>query len=314
MKRRSLKEHLLLYLKGMSMGAADVVPGVSGGTIAFISGIYEELLDSIRSVNGEALQLLSRFDIKGFWKHINGNFLLVLLAGIFTSILTLSNLVVYLLATYPIMVWGFFFGLIVASVLVVAKKITHWRPATVLFGLIGAAMAYYITVAVPMQTPEAHWFVFIAGAIAICAMILPGISGSFLLLLMAKYEFIMNALKEFKLDIILVFGVGCVTGLLTFSHVLNWMLKKYHNVTVALLTGFMLGSLNKVWPWKNTLETYTDRHGEVKPLLQENVLPGQFSQMTGESSYLLYTVLLAIFGFLLVYLLDRMAEQPAGKV
>ncbi|MCP2042537.1 DUF368 domain-containing protein [Pontibacter sp. HSC-36F09] len=314
MKRRSLKEHLLLYLKGISMGAADVVPGVSGGTIAFISGIYEELLDAIRSVNGDALRLLSRFDIKGFWQHINGSFLVVLLAGIFTSILTLSNLVVYLLATYPIMVWGFFFGLIVASVVVVAKKITHWRPATILFGLIGAVMAYYITVAVPMQTPEAHWFVFIAGAIAICAMILPGISGSFLLLLMAKYEFIMNALKEFKIDIILVFGVGCVTGLLAFSHVLNWMLKKYHNVTVALLTGFMLGSLNKVWPWKKTLETYTDRHGEVKPLLQENILPAQYAQLTGESSYLFYTVLLAIFGFLVVYLLDRIAERPAGKV
>ncbi|PVY43974.1 putative membrane protein [Pontibacter virosus] len=296
------------------MGAADVVPGVSGGTIAFISGIYEELLDSIRSVDGEALRLISKFDIKGFWQHINGNFLLVLLAGIFTSIVTLSNLVVFLLATYPIMVWGFFFGLIVASVVVVSKKITRWRPATVLFGLIGVALAYYITVAVPMQTPEAHWFVFIAGAIAICAMILPGISGSFLLLLMAKYEFIMNALKEFKIDIILVFGVGCVTGLLAFSHVLNWMLTKYHNITVALLTGFMLGSLNKVWPWKKTLETYTDRHGEVKPLLQENILPGHYAQLTGESSYLLYTVLLAAFGFLLVYLLDRMADQPAGKV
>ncbi|WP_033316641.1 DUF368 domain-containing protein [Pontibacter roseus] len=314
MKRRSLKEHLLLYLKGMSMGAADVVPGVSGGTIAFISGIYEELLESIRSVNGEALRLISRFDIKGFWKHINGSFLVVLLAGVLTSILSLSNLVVYLLATYPILVWGFFFGLIVASVVVVAKKITHWRPGTVLFGLIGAVIAYYITVAVPMQTPEAHWFIFIAGAIAICAMILPGISGSFLLLLMAKYEFIMNALKEFKLDIILVFGIGCVTGLLTFSHVLNWMLKKYHNVTVAMLTGFMLGSLNKVWPWKKTLETYTDRHGEVKPLLQENILPGQFTELTGESSYLMYAIVLAVFGFLLVYLLDRIAETPAGKV
>jgi putative membrane protein len=314
MRRRSLKEYLLLFSKGVGMGAADVVPGVSGGTIAFISGIYEELLDSIRSVNGEALGLLSRLDIKGFWKHINGSFLVVLLAGIFFSILSLSNLVLFLLEYYPIMLWGFFFGLIVASALVVGKKIMRWRPAVVLAGLIGVAIAYYITVAVPMQTPEAYWFIFMAGAIAICAMILPGISGSFLLLLMAKYEFIMNALKEVRVDIILIFGLGCVTGLLSFSHVLNWMLKKYHNLTIALLTGFMVGSLNKVWPWKHTLETYTDRHGVVKPLIQENVSPGQYLQLTGQEPYLLYAILLAVFGFTVVYLIDRLAETPASKV
>jgi putative membrane protein len=314
MRRRSLKEYLLLFSKGVAMGAADVVPGVSGGTIAFISGIYEELLDSIRSVNGEALRLLSRLDIKGFWQHINGNFLVVLLAGIFFSILSLSKLVLYLLEYYPIMLWGFFFGLIVASALVVGKKITQWRPAVVLAGLIGVAIAYYITVAVPMQTPEAYWFIFMAGAIAICAMILPGISGSFLLLLMAKYEFIMNALQEIRVDIILIFGLGCMTGILSFSHVLNWMLKKYHNLAVSLLTGFMVGSLNKVWPWKHTLETYTDRHGVVKPLIQENVTPWHYLELSGQEPYLLYAALLAIFGFLLVYVLDRVAETPAGKL
>ncbi|ARS37963.1 DUF368 domain-containing protein [Pontibacter actiniarum] len=299
------------------MGAADVVPGVSGGTIAFITGIYEELLGSIRSVNGEALKLLLRFDLKGFWKHINGNFLVVLISGILFSIASLSRLILYLLENHPEMLWSFFFGLIVASAVVVSKKITRWTPGVLLAGLAGAAIAYYITVATPTQSPEAYWFIFLSGAIAICAMILPGISGSFLLVLLAKYEFILNAVKELRVDIVAVFGVGCVTGILAFSHVLNYMLKRHHNVTVALLTGFMVGSLNKVWPWKQTLETYTDRHGEVKPLVQENVLPGSYEALTGQEPYLMYGILLAVFGFMLVYFVDRITDDtttPQVKV
>jgi putative membrane protein len=313
MRRRSLKEYLLLFSKGMGMGAADVVPGVSGGTIAFITGIYEELLNSIRSVNGEAVRLLSRLDLLGFWRHINGTFLVVLITGILFSIASLSRGVLFLLENYPIMLWGFFFGLIVASALVVGKKITKWRPIVVLSGMVGVAVAYWVTVAVPMQTPEAYWFVFLSGAVAICAMILPGLSGSFLLLLMAKYEFMMNALKELKLDVIAVFAVGCVTGLLAFSHVLNWMLKKYYNITVAMLTGFMVGSLNKVWPWKYTVQTYTDRHGVVKPLVQDKVMPGTFAELTGQEPYVLYALVLAVFGFLLVYLIDRMTDDNTAS-
>lgn len=314
MERRSVREYLLLFSKGAAMGAADVVPGVSGGTIAFITGIYEELLDSIRSVNGEALKLLFRFNLAGFWKHINGSFLVVLLAGIFFSILSLSRLILFLLETYPEMLWSFFFGLIVASAVVVGKKISRWTLGVVLAGLAGAAIAYYITVATPTQTPEAYWFIFISGAIAICAMILPGISGSFLLVLLAKYEFILGAVKELRFDVILTFGLGCLVGILSFSHVLNWMLKNYHNVTVALLTGFMVGSLNKVWPWKHTLETYTDRHGDVKPLLQENVMPNAYLELTGQEPYLLYGILLAIFGFLLVYLVDHFTDDNTLEV
>lgn len=314
MERRSLREYLLLFAKGIGMGAADVVPGVSGGTIAFITGIYEELLGSIRSVNGEAIKLLLHLNLKGFWKHINGNFLVVLIGGILFSIASLSRVILYLLENYPEMLWSFFFGLIVASAVVVSKKITRWRPAVILSGLVGAAIAYYVTVATPTQSPEAYWFIFLSGAIAICAMILPGISGSFLLVLLAKYEFILNSVKEFKLDVIITFGLGCVTGILAFSHVLNFMLKRYHNITVALLTGFMVGSLNKVWPWKETIETYTDRHGEVKPLVQENVLPGNYEALTGQEPYLLYGVLLAIFGFLLVYLIDRFTEDTTVQV
>ncbi|WP_246000607.1 DUF368 domain-containing protein [Pontibacter diazotrophicus] len=314
MQRRNLRDYLLLFTKGAGMGAADVVPGVSGGTIAFITGIYEELLGSIRSVDGEAVKLLLRFRLADFWRHINGSFLVVLLAGIGFSVVSLSRVILFLLENYPELLWSFFFGLIVASALVVGKKIARWTPGVILVGLIGAAVAYYITVATPTQTPEAYWFIFLSGAIAICAMILPGISGSFLLVLLAKYEFILNAVKELRLGIIAVFGLGCVVGILSFSHVLNWALKNYHSATIALLTGFMVGSLNKVWPWKETLETYTDRHGVVKPLLQENVLPGTYESLTGQESYLGYAIVLAIFGFLLVYLIDRFTDDDTARV
>lgn len=314
MQRRSLKEYLLLFSKGVAMGAADVVPGVSGGTIAFITGIYEELLGSIRSVNGEAVKLLLRFRMADFWRHINGSFLVVLLSGIMFSIVSLSRVILYLLENYPELLWSFFFGLIVASAVVVGKKIPRWTIGVVLFGLAGAAIAYYVTIATPTQTPEAYWFIFLSGAIAICAMILPGISGSFLLVLLAKYEFILGAVKELRISIVAVFGLGCLVGILAFSHVLNWALKNYHNATVALLTGFMVGSLNKVWPWKQTLETYTDRHGEVKPLVQENVLPGTYETLTGHASYLFYGILLAIFGFLLVYLIDYFTDDETTQV
>ncbi|WP_202923344.1 DUF368 domain-containing protein [Pontibacter pudoricolor] len=314
MQRRSLKEYLLLFSKGVAMGAADVVPGVSGGTIAFITGIYEELLNSIRSVNGEAVKLLLRFNLAGFWKHINGNFLVGLLSGIGFSIVLLSRLVLYLLEFHPELLWSFFFGLIVASTVVVGKKITKWTPMVVLAFIVGAAIAYWVTIATPTETPESYWFIFLSGAIAICAMILPGISGSFILVLMAKYEFILNAVKDLKIATILTFGLGCLVGILSFSHVLNWMLKNYHNLTVSLLTGFMLGSLNKVWPWKQTLETYTDRHGEIKPLVQANVLPTDYLQLTGEEPYILYGTLLAVFGFALVYFIDYITDDHTTTV
>jgi putative membrane protein len=311
---RTLKENFLLFAKGMGMGAADVVPGVSGGTIAFITGIYEELIGSIRSVDGTAIKLLTKFNLKGFWHHINGNFLVTLFAGIFASLLILSRIILYFLNTYPEMVWAFFFGLILASVWLVGKKISKWTPAVIISAIVGAVLAFWITMASPAQTPETLWFVFLSGSIAICAMILPGISGSFILVLLAKYEYIFGALKDMKVSVIAAFGLGCITGILVFSHFLNYMLKKYHNLTVAFLTGFMLGSLNKVWPWKETLETYTDRHGVVKPLQQQNILPTQYFEVTGLEPYLVESVVLAIVGFALVYALDRFsATKPETK-
>lgn len=304
-----MREYILLFLKGVAMGSADVVPGVSGGTIAFISGIYERLLNAVRSVDADAIRLLFSFRFKQFWQHIDGSFLLVLLSGIAAAVLALSKLILYLLARYPELLWSFFFGLIVASALVVARSIKRWNAATAVFFAAGAAIAYWITVAVPIETPVDLWFIFLCGAVAVCAMILPGISGSFILLLMSKYEYIIRALTELNLKVIITFALGCIAGLAAFSRVLHWLLRSYHDWAIALLMGFMTGSLNKVWPWKQVSEYYTDRHGELKPLVESNVLPMQYPELTGKEPMMTQCILLCLFGFALVYVIERVASQ-----
>ena len=298
---RTTKEYLSLSLKGMAMGAADIIPGVSGGTIAFISGIYEELIETINNVNFEAIKKLKNNGIKSFWTHINGNFLIALLTGIAISIMSLAKVITHLLETHSQLLWGFFFGLIVASVYIVGKQVNKWDINNIISLIIGSSIAFYITILNPMQNPDALWFVFLSGSIAICAMILPGISGSFILLLLGSYEFILVAIKDFKLDVITIFGVGCITGLLAFSKLLNWLFKKYHDITIALLTGFLIGSLNKIWPWKETIQTRINSHGEIVPFIQSNVLPSNFE---GHSN-IIEVILFSLIGLVLIYLLER---------
>ncbi|WP_323757962.1 DUF368 domain-containing protein [Roseivirga sp.] len=310
---KNLKEFILLYFKGIAMGSADVVPGVSGGTIAFITGIYETLLNAIRSVDLQALQYLKKFQIKALWKHVNGNFLLPLLAGIATSVLTLAKVITHLLAEYPIQVWSFFFGLIVISALIILREIKHWNISVFVAIALGIAAAYFITSATPAETPEAYWFLFIAGAVAICAMILPGISGAFILLIFGKYEFILSAVKEFRIVDIAIFGLGCIVGLLSFARLVGWLFNKYHNITVGILSGFMIGSLNKVWPWKEAIETYIDRHGDLKPLVEANILPNQYFAKTGAEPFFLEAILFAAGGFLIVLAMDRVAAALNPK-
>lgn len=305
--------YIVLALKGCAMGMAGVVPGVSGGTIAFISGIYEELLDSIRSVEATALRLLLRFRLAEFWRHINGRFLLPVLLGIAVAIFSLARLMTYLLTNHPIAIWSFFFGLIVASALLVARQIGRWDWRTVLAFAVGAAAAWWITVATPAETPDDWWFVMLSGAIAICAMILPGISGAFILLLLGKYQYIMHAVGEFDIPVIAVFVIGAAAGIISFSHLLSWLLKHWHDVTVAVLMGFMVGSLNKVWPWKETVETYLDSHGVAQPLVQNNIAPGTFEQLTGQPSLLVQAILLGIVGFLVIYGIELVARMIVKK-
>ncbi len=310
---KNIKHYSLVALKGLTMGAADVVPGVSGGTMAFITGIYEELINSLKSIGGDGLKKLAKMDISGFWVTINGNFLLSVFLGILISVLSLSRLILYALTNYAELLWAFFFGLIVGAAVIVFRQIKAHSAGVFSMAIVGIAIAYAITSLTPTLTPDALWFIFLAGAIAICAMILPGISGSFILLLMGKYEFILQALKEVKVDVIIVFMAGCVTGLLSFSHFLSWLLKRHHDLAVGLLSGFMIGSLNKVWPWKLTLETYTDGHGNLKPLVQENVLPATFELQTGANSDLAWAVALAILGCALVVAIDSFTDKPSGK-
>ncbi|MFT5829281.1 MAG: putative membrane protein, partial [Urechidicola sp.] len=259
-----MKQSILLALKGMAMGMAEVVPGVSGGTIAFITGIYEELLDTIKGLTPNKLLVLKNEGFKSFWSSINGNFLLYLLVGMATGLVLGVFTIAKLLVSFPILVWSFFFGLIVASVWYVGKQINRWRIQEVLLFLLSAALSYYITIAAPSEGPQELWFVFISGFIAICALMLPGVSGSFLLLLLGMYQYIVTdnvkaLLSDFNTDsllVVAVFALGCLSGLLSFSRVLSWTFKKYKSPTLAVLTGFLLGSLNKVWPWKHVESIY----------------------------------------------------------
>ncbi len=255
---RTIKDYIMLAVRGVGMGAADAIPGVSGGTIAFMTGIFEELVASINSINTQAMRLLLSGNIKGFWQHINGNFLVSIGIGILFSVATLAKLMLYLLSQHPIETWGFFFGLIVASSIFILKEINKWTPLSLLMVVFGIFLGVVVCTLSPTETPDDLWFIFLSGAIAICAMILPGISGSFILLILGKYEYIMSVISGLtsgdikgNLPIIAIFGLGALTGIISFSKFLHWLLRRFHRETLLVMAGFIIGSLVKVWPWSN---------------------------------------------------------------
>ncbi|MEE0572981.1 DUF368 domain-containing protein [Paraprevotella clara] len=296
---RRIKDYAVLTLKGMAMGAADVVPGVSGGTIAFIAGIYDELINSIKSINMHSLKLLFTGKIAAFWKAVNGNFLFALLLGIAISVFSLAKLITYLLLNEPVLVWSFFFGLVLASTWFVTKDIKGWNWKTVAGFVGGAVIAYYITVATPAETSTNLMFIFLCGAIAICAMILPGISGSFILVLLGKYFYVMEAVKTLDLVVLGVFAFGAALGITSFSRVLSYALKNFRNITLSVLSGFMLGSLNKVWPWKEVEKLVSDDH-EV--MIEHNIAP---------NTEVAEAIVLMLIGFILVYVLEKISAKKA---
>lgn len=301
-----------LYLKGMAMGAADIVPGVSGGTIAFISGIYEELIDSIGSIGPKTFTILFKQGLPAAWRSINGTFLLTLMLGILTSVFTLSTLISQLLESYPQLLWSFFFGLIVISAIHIGRQIRKWGTGEVVAIAFGCVAAYGITAIAPAQLPMNPLTVYVAGAIAICAMILPGISGSFILLLLGMYANILGAVKGLEFLTLAIFAAGCLSGLLGFTRFLSWLLHHHHGPALAVLTGFMIGSLNKVWPWKQTLIYTTNSHGEQIPILQANLLPHQFLASTGQQPQLFWCLMLMAAGIGVVLLLEWAASDRKG--
>lgn len=288
------------------MGAADVVPGVSGGTIAFISGIYEELLQTISNVNLKLIKTLRKNGFKAAWNQANGNFIAALFLGIFISVVSLAKGLKWMLENEPIALWSFFFGLVLASVIYVGKQIKKWNVGSIIFLIIGAVLAYYITTLNPMGSQNSSpWFMFLAGALAICAMILPGISGAFILVLLGAYESVLEAVNTRDILTITLIGAGTIVGLLSFSKILKWLFAKYKDFTLAILTGFIVGSLNKIWPWKETLTYRLNSQGVEVPLKQISISPNSYE---GEPQ-LLMALGLSIVGFAVIIILEKLAVK-----
>ena len=285
-----------LYLKGVFMGIAEIIPGVSGGTIAFITGIYEELINSIKSINTNTLKLLVTFKFSAFWRAVNGTFLITLIFGMLTSILVLSRFIVYLLDDHPFKIWGFFFGLIIASGILIFYQIQKIGIAVLLSFVIGLSIASYIALQAPSITPNTNFFIFLSGAIAISAMILPGISGSFILVFLSKYEFILKALNSFDIAVISIFLAGCIVGLVTFSRVFSYLFKKYSDVVISVLIGFLGGSLFKIWPFYEVLEYNSSN----EPIYTTPILP-----TSNQSNDLIFFFTFVVIGFISMWVLEK---------
>ena len=301
-------KNIMVAVKGACMGAADVIPGVSGGTIAFIMGIYDEFVSSLASINGEALRLLLKGRLSDFWKHINGGFLISLVIGIGISIITLAGLMQMLLSDFPIQTWAFFFGLIVASSIFIIRGISGWKLREGLMLVFGILLGAVICTLSPTQTPDGLWFIFLSGALAICAMILPGISGSFILLILGKYEYILGAISGLasgenlghNLLIIGAFGIGAIIGILAFSRFLHWLLARRQKETMVVLAGFIIGSLVKIWPWANAEAIVLSRFPELAGMSE--ALPAEVvsQYMVSADLHIGGAVLFALTGFFLV--------------
>ena len=314
-------KNIMVAVKGACMGAADVIPGVSGGTIAFIMGIYDEFVGSLASINGEALKLLLKGRFSAFWKHINGSFLLSLVAGIGISVIALAGLMQMLLSDFPIQTWAFFFGLIVASSLFIIRGISGWKLREGLLLVLGVALGAAICTLSPTQTPDGLWFIFLSGALAICAMILPGISGSFILLILGKYEYVLGAISGLvagvdpgrNLLILGVFGLGAIIGILAFSRFLHWLLARWQKETMIVLAGFIIGSLVKIWPWSNAEAIVLSQFPELASSGES--LPAEIisQYMASADLHIGGAVLFALIGFCLVTGIEMAGKLVSRK-
>jgi len=303
-----------VFLRGMAMGAADIVPGVSGGTIAFITGIYFRLLEAISAIPQAVARHLIRGRLREFWRACDGTFLLCLLAGILGSIVTLASAISYTLAEYPILIWSFFFGLIVASVWHVGRQVRRYQPLLFLPLAVGTVFAWWVSSLAGSPLSPSMPVFFGAGALAICAMILPGISGSFILVILGMYAPVLEAIRSLDIAVLGIFSLGCLLGLLSVARVITWAFHRYHDLVLALLTGFMIGALNKVWPWKETLSWRINSAGERVPVNEASVSPMSYAEITGQDAHLVLAITCAVAGLLLVLLVEWVGRRmPADR-
>lgn len=302
--KRTFNDYLSLVLKGIGMGAANVIPGVSGGTIALITGIFEELIDSIKSFDLKAAKLLFTGKLKEFSKHINLGFLVSVFLGIGVSIYSLAWLLKLLFEKYPVYVWAFFFGLIMASVYFVGKTISKWDFKVVIVFLLGTAVAIYISLVKPAEENAAYLYLILCGVVAICSMILPGLSGSFILILMGNYQLVMiDAVSDLNLNVLIPVIIGAVVGLVAFSHLLSWVYKKYRNMTISLLTGFILGSLSILWPWQTVIkESIVGRDGKF-----EEIVTGYHNTLPSDLNEIIIAFVICLVGIVTIWLIEKYA-------
>ena len=291
---------LRLYFKGVAMGAADIVPGVSGGTIALISGIYEELIFTLKNINLSLLKTLFKDGFKVFWKSLNGNFLSVLLLGIASSVILLAQVIVFLLENHEFKIWGFFFGLIISSAFLIIKDVNPLNIMQIIWIISGIVIAALISLSNTTQIPDTDIYIFLTGSIAITAMILPGISGSFILLLLSKYEYIITAIKEFNIRTLLVFALGCIFGLIIFSRILHFLFQNYKMNLLSLLSGFLIGSLIKIWPFRKVLETRINSDGIEEVITSQPIIPNLQYQ-----EELIFFVLFTLIGYFLISVIQK---------
>lgn len=297
--KKMILNNLRLYLTGFCMGVADLIPGVSGGTVAFVSGIYEELLYTVKLLTSDFIRLVIKKQLSTAFRIIPFRFIIPLGLGLISAILSLSKVMAYLLDKQTAFVFAFFFGLVIASIRVVLKKVKKWYKTDIFYFALSTALTYFVVGLIPVDTPKNLLTVFLSGAIAICAMILPGISGSFILLLLGKYYYILDAVNKMDFLTIAIFVLGCALGLALFSRLLSWLFHHHHDISIIVLSGIMLGSLRKIWPWQEVITTRVNSHGEIVPLVVKNILPN------ANSISFFVSLVLILLGYCLIYFLDK---------
>jgi putative membrane protein len=321
---KNIKQHLALVLKGVGMGAANVIPGVSGGTVALITGIFEELIDSIKSFNLVAIKLLLKGKFSEFSEYVNLKFLVAIFTGVAISIVSLAKALDFMFINYPIYIWAYFFGLILASIYFVGKTVHKWSVSSVISFLIGTAIAISISFLSPATENEAFIYLIICGVVAICSMILPGLSGSFVLILLGNYQLVViRAINDFRIDILFPVLIGAAVGLIAFSHILSWIYKKRRDETISTLTGFILGSLAILWPWKVSMTS----SGVVIPVNKFGAFIGGSGEILSDikvfgykqcfpesiNSVVLISVALVLLGITSIWLMEKLVGQEKSN-